>query len=70
MAGDFFLTSADKGEIEMACIQMIVELTIRDSNYPQGDERNTRIIRNGTCFANSPEWRWLIDAGFAVWYYV
>ena len=54
----------------MACIQMIVDLTIRDPNYPQGDERHTRTIRNGTCFTNSPEWRWLIDAGFAVWYYV
>jgi hypothetical protein len=49
----------------MACIQMIVELTIRDPNYSE-----PRVIRNGTCFTNSPEWRWLIDAGFAVYYYV
>jgi hypothetical protein len=54
----------------MAMIQMIVDLTIRDPNYPVGDERRERTIRNGTCFTNSPEWRWLIDSCFAVYYYV
>jgi len=50
---------------EMACIQTIYEIRIRDPL--NGDER---VISNGTCFPVTTEWQWLIDAGFAVWYYV
>lgn len=49
----------------MACIQTIYEIRIRDPL--NGEER---VIGNGTCFPVTPEWQWLIDAGFAVWYYV
>jgi hypothetical protein len=49
----------------MACIQTIYEIRIRDPL--SGDER---VISNGTCFPVTTEWQWLIDAGFAVWYYV